>query len=66
MQYDNFTINGLYALHGGIARALAADDAQPPGFLIYGVRIYADWRQHKDGIEAAMNRKGLPFQPLAF
>ncbi|WP_342154558.1 hypothetical protein [Methylorubrum sp. SB2] len=64
MLYDKMSTNGLRALHGGITRALADDDAQPPHRRVYGVRKYPDWRDQADRIEAELTARREAFAPV--
>lgn len=64
MNYQILSPKSLFALHQGINRALAADDAQPPHLREYGVRLFHDWKVHSRAIEAALAAKGVVFIPI--
>lgn len=67
MNIPGFSTNGLLLMHRGVVDALAADDALPIGQdKIYGVREYADWREHGDAIEAELSARGVSFSKIGW
>ena len=49
----------------GIRKALAEDDAIPPGHAKpYGVREFPDWREHSDAIEAELDKRKETYTPV--
>ena len=67
MNIPGFSTNGLKMMHDGIRNALAHDDALPNGQdKTYGVREYADWRDHGDRIESELNTRGVTYTQIAW
>jgi hypothetical protein len=59
------TTKSLGALHEEIRRALAEEDALPPGKpRPYGVREFADFRLEADAIEAELRRREQQVQSI--
>lgn len=65
MDEKKMSTNGLKALHKGIAKALAADDATPPGQdKDYGAREYPDWKQWGDAFEEELRVRQVDFDEI--
>ncbi|ESY89318.1 hypothetical protein NKI51_25830 [Mesorhizobium australicum] len=57
--------NGLKSFHLSVQKVAEADAANPQKTdPYYGVAEYADWAQHRDEIEAELERRGIPFGPV--
>ncbi|WP_336066747.1 hypothetical protein [Nitratireductor rhodophyticola] len=65
MNISELSDNGLLSLHAGVAKALAADDATPPGQeKPYGAREYADWKAWGDALEVELRRRQANFNEI--
>lgn len=63
MTYQALSTRSIHALHQGIHRALAADNARPPHLREYGVRVFPDWTVHSRALEATLASRGEAFTP---
>lgn len=62
---SNFSNDGLLKMHLAIVNALKADDETPDGQdKIYGVRLYQDWRQWSDSLEAELIKRSVVFNKV--
>jgi hypothetical protein len=62
---SNFSNDGLVKMHLAIVNALKADDETPDGQdKIYGVRLYQDWRQWSDSLEAELIKRSVVFNKV--
>jgi len=65
MNHNLLSSSALHMMLNGIRSALAIDDSRAPGNEVYGVRIYADYRQAVGAIETALSRRKEVFVPIA-
>lgn len=62
---SNFSNDGLLKMHLAIINALKTDDETPDGQdKIYGVRLYQDWRQWSDSLEAELIKRSVVFNKV--
>lgn len=59
---------GLFALWEAVQKAFMADEksitlGQEPE---YGVRTFKDWKEWSDQLETEMQKRGMPFKPIAW
>ena len=67
MNIPGFSTNGLKMMHEGIRKALTHDDALSAGQdKTYGVREFADWREHADAIEAELDKRDVSYDKVAW
>lgn len=65
MDITKLSENGLKSFHLSIRKVAEADAANPQkSDPYYGVAEYADWAQIRDEIEAELERRGIPFDPV--
>lgn len=66
MNYALLSSSSLHLMLNGIRSALAIDDSRSPGHEVYGVRLYADYRQAVRTIETALSSRREVFIPIAW
>ena len=65
MDITKLSDNGLKSFHLSVQKAAEADAANPQkNDPYYGVAEYPDWALHRDEIEAELERREIPFDPV--
>ena len=60
---SGFSTNGLLMMHKALRDAFHKDEQTPNGQdKPYGVRVYADWRQWSDALEAELSSRNQSFE----
>lgn len=62
---SGFSTNGLCMMHKALRDAFHKDEQTPQGHeKPYGVRIYEDWRQWSDALEAELSSRNESFEKV--
>lgn len=64
MNTREYPTKSLCMMHNAIRDALVADLSS--GEERYGVRLFSDWAEHRDAIEAELHARGATFYPIVW
>lgn len=64
MNVHKYSTSSLFMMHNAIRDALIADISS--GEERYGVRLFPDWAEHRDAIEAELRARGAPFVAIVW
>ncbi len=64
MNTRKYTTWSLYMMHDAIRDALIDDMSS--GEERYGVRLFPDWTEHRDAIEAELRARGAAFAAIVW
>lgn len=64
MNINRLSTRAIAMMHCAIRDALIADINSDEE--VYGVRIFNDWAEHRDAIEAELHARGVPFVAIVW